>query len=528
MSEIEDLGSFDAIVIGAGMAGLMAANRMAKQGHRVLLLEKHAIPGGCTTNFEREGFRFEASNHVINGCAVGGMTHQQLAKIDAQDRIEFIKLASFGRMIDEARGTDHELPWDLGRHIEMLVDRFPHEAEGIRSFYAKYGEMAETLLANYGGEAPEAPEQLEKLASAGQHYTALAGRKAKDVLGEHVSDPELMAVMLAIPSGFMGTSHHVLDAASAIMCDLVFRVNGGDAYYPRGGSGHMAQVLADLFVENGGTLLLNRGASEIVFANGRATGVIAKKRTDHFVSAQARCVVSASDLTALVNQLCPPGTFPQDYVKAVNERVPAISSVILFAGLDIDLRQHGVTDCEISRSWEGETGASLFGEVAREGDYSKLPSAMATIYSNIDPSCCPEGKSVVATMVLAEPERFERALGPGRQRGREYKQLKERLTAQLLEKMERALGIPDLAAHAEVLELATPVTIQRFTENRGGAYVGWKYSSEQAQDHFLQESPVPNLFLCGHWVAPGGGVSNAMSGGIRAAELADGYLKRSP
>jgi prolycopene isomerase len=186
-----------------------------------------------------------------------------------------------------------------------------------------------------------------------------------------------------------------------------------------------------------------------------------------------------------------------------------------------------VTDCEISRSWEGEAGASPFEEIARNGDYSKLPSAMATIYSNIDPSCCPEGKSVVATMVLAEPERFARALGPGRQRGRAYKQLKERLTVQLLEKMERALGIPDLASHVEVLELATPITIQRYTENRGGAYVGWKYSSEQAQDHFPQESPISNLFLCGHWVAPGGGVSNVMSGGIRAAELADGYLQRS-
>ena len=204
-----------------------------------------------------------------------------------------------------------------------------------------------------------------------------------------------------------------------------------------------------------------------------------------------------------------------------------ISAVILFAGLDIDVRRYGITGGEISRNWAAAETPSPFGEIAREGDFSKLPSAMATIYSNIDPSCCPEGKSVVATMVLAEPERFERALGPGRQRGRAYKELKKDLTAQLLEKMARALGIPDLEGHVEVLELSTPITIERYTENRGGSYVGWKYSSDQANAHFSQKSPVANLFLCGHWVAPGGGVSNVMTGGNNATEIADAYLRSS-
>jgi prolycopene isomerase len=287
----------------------------------------------------------------------------------------------------------------------------------------------------------------------------------------------------------------------------------------------MSQVLADLFAENGGTLLLNRGVREIAFSNDRAAGVIAETRSGRSLSAQGRCIIAASDLTTLVNDLCPEGTFRADYVSSVNERVPGISAVILFAGLDIDLRQRGITDCEISRNWAGEGNPSPFHEIARECDYSKLPSAMATIYSNIDPTCCPEGKSVVATMVLAEPELFERSLAPGRERGRAYRELKKRLTAQLLEKMTRALGIPDLESHIEVLELATPITIERFTENRGGSYVGWKYSAEQAQSHFPQESPVANLFLCGHWVAPGGGVSNVMTGGNNAAEMADAYLR---
>jgi len=128
-------------------------------------------------------------------------------------------------------------------------------------------------------------------------------------------------------------------------------------------------------------------------------------------------------------------------------------------------------------------------------------------------------------MVLAKPELFERALDPGRKRGKAYKELKQRITSQLLAKAARALGIPDLERHIEVLEVATPITLERYTGNRGGSFVGWKWSAEQAaDDHLPQESPIGNLFLCGHWVAPGGGVNFVMAGGVNAGEIADEYL----
>ena len=525
MSRIEDLGEFDAIVIGAGMAGLMAGNALADAGHRTLMLEKHHFPGGCTNNFVRGDYRFEASTHVINGCEPGGMTYQLLEQIGAQDRIEFIHLESFGRMVDEARGTDFSLPWELGAHLEMLLEHFPYEEEGIRAFYDRFAPMAESMIAFREIVASGDPERLARLAKAGEQYNALSGRKAMEVLREYVSNPVLIELMLTIPSGFMGTSTHALDAGSAIMCDLVFRLHGGQAYYPKGGSGHISRVLADLFRDRGGTLLFDQGVSEIAFEGGRATGVLSQRRTGRLISAQARCVVYAGDVTSLVNRLCPKGSLPDEYVTSINRRRPGISALILFAGLDLDLRAMGISETEITRSWAPEPGAPSLAQMVRKADYSRFPSAMATIYSNIDPSCCPEGKSVVATMVPARPERFEQALGAGMHRGRAYKALKDELMPQLLEKMERALGVKDLHSHAEVLSLATPVTIERFTENRGGAYVGWRYSADQVREHIPQQSPVRNLFLCGHWVEPGGGVSGAMSGGLGAAKLAEEYLK---
>jgi phytoene dehydrogenase-like protein len=525
--QIEDIGSFDAIVIGSGMSGLFAGNLLAKKGYRVLLLEKHVAPGGYTINFERKGFRFEASNHFIGGCEPGGMAYKNLEKIGAQDRLEFINHECFACVVDEARGIEYRPAWQLGEHVDLLAKLFPHQEEGIRAFYQKYESTLIDLFAHLAKQTGEGAERGQ-ITGVMEEYLGLKGKSAKDLMDEHVSDPALMGMMAGIMSGSLGVSYDELDATIFVMGDVASRLKGGFTYYPKGGSGNMTRILADLFQEYGGTLLLRCEVTEVSFSKGLADGIIAKNRTGQHLSARGRCIIAASDLTLLVNHLCPEGTFPADYAKSVNERVPGRSCVMLFAGLDIDLRQHGITDFEFVRTWGETMTPSLLKEIAREGDYSKLPSAHVAIYSNLDPSCCPAGKSVITTMDLADPELFERSLDPGRKRGKAYKALKQRITSQLLKKAARALDIPDLERHVEVLELATPITLERYTGNRGGSFVGWKWTPELAvQGHFPQQSPIQNLFLCGHWVSPGGGVNFVMTGGINAAEIADAYLRGS-
>ena len=47
--------SYDVVVIGSGLAGMTAANILARAGHRVLLLEHHYQLGGMATWFKRKG-----------------------------------------------------------------------------------------------------------------------------------------------------------------------------------------------------------------------------------------------------------------------------------------------------------------------------------------------------------------------------------------------------------------------------------------------------------------------------------------
>lgn len=56
---------YDYIIIGAGMGGLSAANFLGKYNKKVLVLEKHNIPGGLVSSFSRRGVHFDLGIHGL-------------------------------------------------------------------------------------------------------------------------------------------------------------------------------------------------------------------------------------------------------------------------------------------------------------------------------------------------------------------------------------------------------------------------------------------------------------------------------
>ena len=55
--------SYDAVIIGAGIGGLICANLLARDGLRVLVVEQHYMVGGYCSTFRRKGYTFDAATH---------------------------------------------------------------------------------------------------------------------------------------------------------------------------------------------------------------------------------------------------------------------------------------------------------------------------------------------------------------------------------------------------------------------------------------------------------------------------------
>ena len=74
--------NYDVIIIGAGLGGLTAGAKLAREGKKVLLIEQHDRAGGYATTFKRGDFILEVGLHEMYGPSPGDMTTRIFNDLD--------------------------------------------------------------------------------------------------------------------------------------------------------------------------------------------------------------------------------------------------------------------------------------------------------------------------------------------------------------------------------------------------------------------------------------------------------------
>ena len=119
---------YDVVVIGAGNGGLTAAARLAKGGARVLVLERHNVPGGCATSFCRGRFEFEVALHQLTGMGLPenpGPLRRVLKSLGVLDRLEFLDMNDLYRLQVIHEDIDITLRPSREGVVAELQRRFP-------------------------------------------------------------------------------------------------------------------------------------------------------------------------------------------------------------------------------------------------------------------------------------------------------------------------------------------------------------------------------------------------------------------
>src|SRR4030066_115744 len=124
---------YDAVIIGAGICGLVCGCYLAKAGMKVLIVEKNAKPGGYCTSFKRGGFQFDACVHSLGSLREGGNIRTILKELHIETRLE-IKRHDPSDIIITPDFKIHF--WnDLDKTIQEFQDNFPEEAKNIKEFF---------------------------------------------------------------------------------------------------------------------------------------------------------------------------------------------------------------------------------------------------------------------------------------------------------------------------------------------------------------------------------------------------------
>ncbi|HWN41190.1 MAG TPA: NAD(P)-binding protein, partial [Thermoanaerobaculia bacterium] len=175
---------YDAVIIGAGVGGLIAGNLLARGGARVLLVEQHYMVGGYCSTFRRAGYTFDAATHFYpllgNPETLTGRLLRELGidtgwvKMDPVDTFHF------------PDGTRFAVPADLDVYLARLKQEFPAEAGALDSFFQAVHETYLLGLLHYFRGRPL--ETLDRLAP----WRDLTVRQALD---RWFSDPKLKLLL---------------------------------------------------------------------------------------------------------------------------------------------------------------------------------------------------------------------------------------------------------------------------------------------------------------------------------------------
>ena len=499
---------YEVVVIGAGLGGLSTAAYLAKAGKKVLVLEHHTVPGGYAHEFRRGKYRFDVALHALDGAAPGGWAYDHLKNLEVLEQVRFHRLDPFYT----ARFPRHEVTAhaDVIKYEAELVRHFPHERAGIHALIA---DMIETY---WQTRRFSAEDQLGIRAPVDQalglfpKMIAAMSMSWDDYMTQFIHDEELKAVLSAL-WGYYGLPPKQLTAATYIFPWGSYMLSG--AFYPEGGSMAISRALETTLKKYGGEIRYKQTVNRIEVQNGRAVAV----ETEQGLRVQADTVISNANSPDTLLKFVGRQHLPADYVQRIESGQPAISNLVVYLGLDIDLRTAGWNHHELflPRDYDIDRGF----DAARRGDFANTGIAI-TYYNLADPECAPEGGSILNLFALADWN-TDNQWGTSGNLDRysdnpQYTELKTAAANTLINRAEEV--IPNLRQHIKYMEVATPITNWRYSRNVGGSIYGTQQSVGNTHVNRLPiKTPIANLYLTGAWTF-GGGMSAALISGHDTAQ----------
>jgi phytoene dehydrogenase-like protein len=513
---MSDAGKYDVIIIGAGVAGLVCANYLLRDGRKVLILEHGKKVGGNIQGIHRKGFFFDAGSQSTENVGILFNMLEDLGLYDPSmwDRACFrwvtpdcdVTLKDFEQIRSDFKGFFPESARDIDAWFDFIEPGcdvmkdmmggypFPLLLRGAEKWrnLAKMTKVAWPMMGLMRGT----------LTSPGSEK----GRKI-------FHDPRL-----AFLFGEFGDPNMLLFMYFSFWYSFLY-----DYVYPKGGLVALAELLAGSVRDHGGEVLMGRTVDRIITSGGTATGVRTSDGEEHF----ADRIVNTGNPKRLVTEMCDPALLPRKFSERIKNGPVSISVITAFLGLDMD-------DAELSEKlkvhhtlhWKVyETSEDVY-----DPDIHRKNWAMVSWVSKNDKSLAPPGKNSIIVQIPV-PYDWMNGWGTGSAdpaaRTDAYGELKAKVLADVIEDMDYL--VDGIASKIEYSELATPRTLARYTMNPQGSIMGWSYDMYRTPlfGRFAQfKTPLENLYMAGHYsVWPGGIVFSALSGKLVAQGIYEGFAK---
>jgi prolycopene isomerase len=514
---------FDIAIVGAGLGGLATGAMLSRLGHRVLMVERHNVPGGYASNFQRAGFTFDVSLHSADGMTDGADSFETIRACGVANKVRFLP----HRKLYRYKSGDIDLSVrerDLPAYKRQLAALFPGEGANIDALFKEAGRTYADLSGFLYARMPYA---LRLLATPFLYPRILRyGKTTVDQFFSRFTGNERLKSVLSAQWTYYGLPPKQLAFPYFSYPFTDYLRNGG--YSIEGGSQKLSDALVDVIESHGGQVILSSPVTAIHVERGRVRGFTSKKTgrvdVDRLISG-----ISPDAVRELVGA----GAFSSKWLARLATTKHSISAFQIYLGLDCPLHVLGVPEDEyIVFHADNPDLCDQYAQMQAGQVHTERTGWSMNFFSNVDPSLAPAGKSTLGIFTLLGSNGWHELSKPA------YREKKRALVEAMLAKAEQAL--PGLRAHIQVCEAGTPGTLRKFTANPLGAIYGFEQTPQQSGllHRFAQRYPIRGLYQVGAWTFPGAGfIGTLLSaralvdryfGGLRLNRLTDADRARAP
>ena len=519
-------GHLDAIVVGAGIAGLVAATDLAHRGHRVLVLEHNHQAGGLMSGMRRRGFYFDVGCQSFENM---GIVFPLLEQYGLADLAKF-RRAHYRVVMPGLDAVVESIP-QMRRAFQRA---YPGSSEGLGRVFDLHGRTSRFIQRVFQPDRvpyvhDERPVSMGRWLAHAVGGPALAWPPAalqqlRDLRTWMFDDFTDWYERELPPSGARDLlSRCGYTRMNVFVASAFWHLWAHDYWYPEGG----LQAWLDRWVrrleERGVRFLFKRRVTALQQRGSRVAAVVTAKG-EQFEAAQ---VVYAGDYRQAVHRLVGLERFDRAEIARLERAHHSDAMVSAYLGLDVpaeELRERlGTSHTFYFPGFDCRTSMDPADPEAHRKAFLEV-----TAHAAADSGLAPAGKSAVVlqaftrhdwlkswkTGLSGDTGRDERSVP----RPVEYRRLKRRVLAEMVGVFEGLL--PGIGSRVVFAELGTPQSAVRFTRNAFGGTCGfelnWRnFPFRNPLAHV--RSPLDNLHMAGHFtVWPGTVPTAALSGKIAA------------
>jgi phytoene dehydrogenase-like protein len=479
-------------IIGAGVSGLCAGIYLQMNGFKTKIFELNTQPGGLMCAWQRKDYTIEGCLHWLVGSGPSHGLNTFWNELLDMGNIDFVDPDVFMRVEDE-KGRDIRVFTCIDRLEEELLAKAPEDRELIQDFTKAVRKLRTFDTTPH--KALEIYNILDGLKMTAKilPYLGVFRKWHKQSLEDVAGRCRNSLLAKTIRNMFTPET-----AVLFVMFTLAW-MDQKAAGYPIGGSMKLARMLEKRYQDLGGHIHYASRVKKILVENNKARGIQLENGIEH----RADIVISAADGHATIFGMLG-GRYIDDKIKQRYEEMEIFPSY-----LQVSLG--------VGRTFKDEPSALMFPlqEVLVVDEKSRQKYISVRIF-NFDPTLAPEGKTLLTVMLPTTHYEHWTELRK-RNRG-QYLGEKRRIADTVIEALEKRFG--DIEDHIEMVDISTPATVIRYTNNWKGSFEGWQMTPEIGFKKMSKTLPgLDDFYHIGQWVEPGGGVPTGMISGRNVTQI---------